>query len=470
MKIGSSTASIPNPTPLLFLITAAAILLWPDAMGTTAIMVTAAILVPLGAYWLAESPSVAIAMLVVASAIPRLYLEVAGLKARPEHIIGGILCVSTLFLWKKRRQPVRWMAPDYWLAAYAGLNIFTSLFTSPAPMQTIKWAVQQVLVIISYFILRVLAEDRARFRKAFKVLLVAGAATVAYGAFCFYSNLFFGSEFGVGLDQYEDMPATYGFQYEPNLLGAYSGALCVLMLVMYLYEGRRRFLVGYAVALVGLGISLSRGALGATLVAFLLVIIFSMRKRLLTKQVCVGLAKATLCALVVALPAVRQHYTERFSTVDIADPTSDPNTLNRVVQATSAVDEVLEHPVFGSGTASFQLTWDWQALGADWGDQGWIANTELRVLHDTGLVGLAVFLGFLVSLVRRSRKVLKYETNPELVALLAAAVVYCISFQATEGTLLAFFWVHLGLIGCVIAVSSASDGARGKGLAQPASG
>jgi O-antigen ligase len=202
----------------------------------------------------------------------------------------------------------------------------------------------------------------------------------------------------------------------------------------------------------------------------LLVIIFSMRKRLLTKQVCVGLAKATLCALVVALPAVRQHYTERFSTVDIADPTSDPNTLNRVVQATSAVDEVLEHPVFGSGTASFQLTWDWQALGADWGDQGWIANTELRVLHDTGLVGLAVFLGFLVSLVRRSRKVLKYETNPELVALLAAAVVYCISFQATEGTLLAFFWVHLGLIGCVIAVSSASDGARGKGLAQPASG
>jgi hypothetical protein len=31
-------------------------------------------------------------------------------------------------------------------------------------------------------------------------------------------------------------------------------------------------------------------------------------------------------------------------------------------------------------------------------------------------------------------------------------VVYAITFQATEGTLLEFFWVHIGLIGCAIAV------------------
>lgn len=470
MKIGSLTASITNPTPFLFLMTAAVIVLWPDAMGTTALAVTAAVLLPLTALLLAESPPVAMAALVIASAVPRLYLEIAGLKARPEHIIGGIVCISVLFLWKIRRMQVRWMAPDYWLAAYAGLNIFSSLFMSVAPMQTVKWAVQQVLVICAYFVLRVLIEDQARFRQAFGLLLLTGAITVGYGVICFYSNLLFGSEFGVTIGQYGEIPATYGLQYEANLLGSYSGALCVVTLVMYLFEGRRRYLIGYAVALAALAISLSRGALGATLVGFFAVFLVGRRKRLLTKKSVGALVIATMCALVVVLPVVFQHYTERFSTVDIADPTADPNTMTRVVQATTAVDEVLKHPVLGGGTSSFQLAWDWQSMGTDWEDQGWIGNTELRVLHDTGLVGLAVFVGFLVSLVRNSWKVLEHETNPYLIALLAAALVYSISFQATEGTLLAFFWVHVGLIGCAIAVSSVSNRTFEKRLAKPASG
>jgi O-antigen ligase len=205
-------------------------------------------------------------------------------------------------------------------------------------------------------------------------------------------------------------------------------------------------------ALAGMAISLSRAAVGATLIAFLLVAVFSWRHGLLTKGAWISLAKATMCALLVVLPVVLPHYTERFSTVDIADPTSDPNTLTRFVQAGSAIDGVLTHPILGGGTSSFQLAFDWQSLGADWEDQGWIGNTELRVLYDTGLVGLAVFVGFLVSLVRRSWRALKYESNPELVALLASGVVYCISFQATEGTLLAFPWVHLGLIAAGLSV------------------
>ena len=140
------------------------------------------------------------------------------------------------------------------------------------------------------------------------------------------------------------------------------------------------------------------------------------------------------------------------------------------MQVTSAFDEVLKHPLLGGGTSSFQLTFDWQSLGEEWEDQGWIGNTEMRVLHDTGIVGLVVFGAFLVSLYRRSRKVLKLESNPELVALLASALVYCVSFQATEGTLLAFSWVHLGLIGCAISIFFASKDEYGKEARQSASG
>ena len=140
MKIGSSTASIPNPTPLLFLIAATAILLWPDASGVTAFLVGAAVAVPIAVFWVSYSAVGAIVALIIGSAVPRLYVEIAGLKARPEHVICGILCISILFLRKKRSQPIQWIWPDYLLMAYAALNLFSSLFMSIEPRQTIKWA------------------------------------------------------------------------------------------------------------------------------------------------------------------------------------------------------------------------------------------------------------------------------------------------------------------------------------------
>jgi hypothetical protein len=470
MKIGSSTASLPNPTPLLFLITATALLVWPDASGITALLVAAAVAVPIAAFWLSYSAVGAIVALIIASSTPRLFVEIGGLKARPEHFVCGILCISILFLWKKRSRPVQWIWPDYLLMAYGAMNIFSSLLMSIEPRQTIKWALQQVLIILSYFFLRVLVEDRQGLRKAVMAMLAVGSVAVMYGIICFYSNLIFGTEFGMTIGQYGDTPAPYGLQYEANLLGATSGALSVMMLVMYLYEQRRRFLAGFALAFAGMAISLSRGALGATLIALAMTLFVALRKGFLTRKSAMGLAQATLCALLVVLPAVVPQYAERFNTMDIGEPAVDPNTLTRIVQVSSAFDEVLKHPFLGGGTSSFQLAFDWQALGEEWEDQGWIGNTEMRVLHDTGIVGLVVFVAFLVSLYRRSRKVLKLESNPELVALLASALVYCISFQATEGTLLAFPWVHLGLIGCAISIFLASKKAYGKETRQAASG
>src|ERR1041385_7639887 len=456
MKIGSSTASIPNPTPLLFLITATVVLLWPDVSGVTALVAVAAIAVPITAFWLSYSAAGAIIALIIASSAPRLFVEIGGLKARPEHFVCGILCISILFLWKKRSQPVRWIWPDYLLIAYAVMNIFSSLFASIEPRQTIKWALQQVLIILTYFLLRVLIQDRKDLRKAFMAMLVVGAVAVTYGIICFYSNLLFHTEFGMTIAQYGDLSAPYGVQYEANLLGSTSGALSVMMLVIYLYDHRRRFVVGFGVALAGMAISLSRGALGATLIGLGVVAIFSLRKKLLNRLILANVAKATVCASIVVLPAVVPQYAERFNTMNIGEPAVDPNSLSRIVQVSSAFEEVLKHPMLGGGTSSFQLAFDWQALGEEWEDQGWIGNTEMRVLHDTGIVGLVIFVAFLVSLYRRSKKVLKLEPNPMLIALLASALVYCISFQATEGTLLAFPWVHLGLIGCAISVFLAS--------------
>jgi len=463
MKTGSSVASLPNPTPFLFLVTAIALLVWPDAVGVTAVAVLAAIAVPVALVSLARSPQMAIVALIAASAVPRIFVEIAGLKARPEHIISGMLICAIPFLWARRSQPVEWILPDYLLLAYVAFIFLSSFFMSSAPSQTGKWAVQQVLAILPYFLLRVLIKDRESFRWAFRTLLVVGAVTCIYAIISFYSYIFLGTKFGVEVEQYGmeggNIAATYGLQFEANILGAYGAALFTMMLVMYLQERRRGYLIGgIFCGMITMAVSLSRAALGGAVIGSLLVGVIAWKRKQLNRKVIYQVTAATLGAILLVGPFVITHYTERFSSVDVSDPTADPNTLTRAVQTLSALDDVAQHPIFGGGVASFQLAFNWQEFGTEWQDQGWIGNTELRVLHDTGAVGLLVFLAFLFLLMRQSLKLLKREFSPELLALLCSCVVYSITFQATEGTLLAFPWVQLGLISCAVSLMRKQHG------------
>src|SRR3977135_3395713 len=106
MKSISSHASIPNPTPLLFLMagTGAWWLLCLVCLadpGASWLMLVwslgAFILVPAGVSVLVSRPSFAVIVLMVAVAMPRLFVQVSGLKARPEHVACGILLLALPF-------------------------------------------------------------------------------------------------------------------------------------------------------------------------------------------------------------------------------------------------------------------------------------------------------------------------------------------------------------------------------------
>src|SRR5262249_35003532 len=159
--------------------------------------------------------------------------------------------------------------------------------------------------------------------------------------------------------------ATYGLQYEANLLGAYGAALFTMMLVMYLHVRRRAYLIGgIFCGMLTTAVSLSRAAVAAAFLTLIVTGLIAWRRRLLNTRVVFNVVAAGLVALLMVGPFVYSHYTERFSTVDIADPTADPNTLTRAVQTLSAWDEVTKHPIFGGGTSSFQLAFNWESFGA----------------------------------------------------------------------------------------------------------
>jgi hypothetical protein len=451
--------SVPNPTLALFLLAlATAFLLVSDGLSWAGFLLLGLVLIPAGVYLFSRNLTFSLAALIIASAIPRFFVEIGAMKARPEHLVAALLCLAAVFIYKRAEEAPKWIFADALLLAYIALNLFSSAFRSVEPAQTLKWCVQQILVIAFYFLVRLLAGNVERFHLAVNIMLLAGMIEGLYAAVCFYSNLLFKTEFGLDPGQYEHVPGVYGTQFEANLLGSYCAACLVLMIVMYFRKNEGRYLWGIALTYLGMLFSFSRAAMLAAGVALVTLAVYAKASRAAKRGTVLKIGAVLLLVSVLVGASLAPLYAERFSTLDTSDPYADENTKVRLLVLGVAVEHIIENPVFGSGTSSFQLMFDYKEIGYfEAQDSGWIGNTEMRILHDTGLLGLATFTWFVLHLIVRGVKVARRSGSPELIGLLLSSVVYLLAFQATEGTLLAFSWVQLGMIAAAIAVYTKAD-------------
>ena len=415
-------------------------------------------------------PFGALLLLTASSAMPRVAMVVMGLHLRPEHLSIAIVALVVAGQALKERRAPRFdlRTFDFFLLAYVGMNFLTSALTSPEPQLTLRWAALNAIVISPYFLLRLLVTDERKLQRAFDILLWIGAAESAYGILCFLSNHFLQTSFGVDADQYGAIPGVYGTQYEANLFGSYTACCAIMFLACFMLSGiksrRALYGFGFAVTMLGTIISLARSVLLAFPVAAFFVIWIALRKGQLQLRKLLPMALGLVLVLLAISPFILGLVRERFSTIDPSELASDNTTLTRIVQIAVAVQDVQAHPILGTGTASFQLFFDWNnyipGMRAENDDPGgWVSNTPVRILHDTGFVGLLIFGGFLGTLaaaVYKARLVAGPQTRVVLVALSAGLVLYAITFQATEATILAFTWVHLGLLATAVALIQSS--------------
>jgi O-antigen ligase len=396
-------------------------------------------------------PYGALVVLVGASAMPVFYLELFGLKARPEHLVAGLIAIEIAVWVAKARPKLQLNILDYWILAYVVVNYVSSAFGSTEPGGTLRWALQNNLAVLPYFLIRILVRDWMTLAKVFRILLGVAIAESVYGILCYLSNHLFGTATGMVVGDYlVNVSAPYGTMYEPNLFGAYTAACAVIFLSLYLGAEHARIgnLIGFVIASVATVLSFSRAALFALVVVICFVLwkAPSSRSTYRAKIVIVGLICAL--ALMVAVTAVGGVLQERVADL-FAQGLTEETTISRVLVTQQALQEIPNHPWIGSGTASFNLSFDWTEYIPEWAsDKTWIGNAPLRILHDTGIVGFTTVAGFLVSIWMLLRKQLRKANGrlPLLLGLTAGALLYGISFQSTDGTILAFTWVHLGLL------------------------
>jgi hypothetical protein len=430
-------------------------LLLLGVIGGLGVLALATSKFPTGALWL----------LVTSSAMPRFAGTVLGLHVRAEHVaIGLVVLMVAVEVGRKKLNPSFDLKTfDYFLVAYVALNFVTSAVTSPEPHMTIRWAALNAIAVSPYFLVRILVTTENALYKTFLILLGVGAAESAYGIIVFFAHQTFGTTLGIEVGQYGFSSAAYGTQYEANLFGSYAACSAIMFLALFVMTPRSQrqwwYAGGLAITTMGAIISLARSVLLALPIAAILVLRIAWNKGQFRLKGIVPLMAGAGVLLLTVSPLVVNVVRERFSTIELSDISSDDTTWERLVQMGIALEDVQAHPILGTGTASFHLFFDPndypEGFAGDVDEAGWISNTPLRILHDTGVVGLItflVFVGYLLVAVRAAAKRATGKTLTAMTALFGGGALYAITFQATEATMLAFTWIHIGLLAAAVAI------------------
>jgi hypothetical protein len=400
-------------------------------------------------------PYGALLVVIGMSAMPYYFVELFGWKARPEHfaavIVFAAVCIWLLF----SKQRLRLHKLDYWILSFIAINFISSGFGSSAPSLTLRWALQNSLAVLAYFLIRVLIRDRETLRKAFVILLAVGIVESIYGMICYASRYLFGTTFGMSVGQYlVDVSAPYASMYEPNLFGSYVGCCAVMCLAAYLLgHSRITSAIGFLIAALGTVLSYSRGALAGLILAALWVFWKTRHSRNAGSRVkLVTPLLAFFFIFVIAIYAAGGVFQKRFENLYYQGLTEE-TALVRFLVIQEALMDIPGHFLIGNGTASFNLSFDWNRYIPEWAsDKTWIGNTPIRVMHDTGFIGLCVFFGFFVTVWWKLRRAWKKEGvwDGTTLGLVAGLLLYGVSFEFTDGSILAFFWVHLGFLASAV--------------------
>jgi O-antigen ligase len=339
---------------------------------------------------------------------------------------------------------------DYWVAAYVAWNYVSSALMSPDPKLTLRWALLTNFVVLTYFLIRFLITDQRVLRWVFNAFLALGVVECAYAVICYGSRHLLGTSFGVELGQYAaGFEGVYGTQYEPNILGSYSACLAIMLLVLHFLTDRKaNWIVGSAIlAIVSLLVSLSRAAFLSLVFASAVMLLFGLRRGSVSfrKLLPLGLLLALFVAPIAATGG--KNLVARFANLSEDQVQNDVETMGRLISMTVALQDIWRHPVVGNGTASFQLLADAREAPI-LGDQPWISNSVVRIVHDTGLIGLLLFGAIVISMGRKVKSIIAGQAQGRdmAIALAAGCLVYAVAFMSAEGTMLSFFWVHMGLL------------------------
>ncbi len=415
-------------------------------------------------------------LLIVTCLIDRHTFPLSRVSLRPEQI-AALIALAVFAV--ERVRSGRALALELNLAeialgAWFLVGFVSSVLLAPSRSQSIKILALLVVSSLALALPRRLSDENpAEIQEAVRWLLLALATESAYTLFTYFLRVF-GPIISLSINPAGGHLNAYGTLWEPNVLGAVCGAGAVA----WTYLGPRHFeraWIGIALCLGATVVSFTRFAWIA--VAFVLVISLAppLRRLIDLRTLRLGIAVALVMGLgVLAADRIGNYYPPAPAPTGAAvapAPSSSRifgvlgnsvDVLGRLYQFEAVFADLRGRPLqilLGGGVDSFG------ERHTNSGVPQHLANLELTVFNDTGIVGLLVFGVFAFAI---ARAVWPRRTDPTVAGLGAMVLVIAITNQSTETLELMITWLLIGLLlaaGHAAGVSSSTSARRGPGIA-----
>ena len=390
-----------------------------------------------------------VTILIVTSVTDHFTFSIGPLALRAEQV-GALIALTVLAAVKLRERDFSWLKPNLsegLLLAWLGIGIVGSLLASPDKRLSFKIVFLIAICSLGFLLPRRLLAGRRLAEHLDLVvfwLLVIFATESAYGVFAYMLHVF-GPTIGLTPNPASGHLSAYGTLWEQNVFGAFAAAGGVAW--VYLKPGRFNWAaIGLAACVGGLVDSLTRAAwLAAALVGAWGVALSSLRRRIDFRQVVFG-ALGGVVVLVATLVVDRVGNYNVLIPRAVGGPDKGGflaailnlvDLVGRANQTGPVWGDVSGHLLLGTGIASYQ------ALHVVHGVPQHLASLPLLVFHDTGVVGLLVFTGFVAAVIVRSWA---RRDDPIVVGLGQTAIVIGLANLATETTELMIGWLLIGIL------------------------
>ena len=406
-------------------------------------------------------PYGAVLELLIAGSVPRWIIPIGSWNAKPEHFVAAA-CGLTLLV-RTFTQKHEWKAfgrVEWLLLAFLAMNFFSSAVASPEPSSTLRWALLLTLAVSPLFLICQVVGTPEQLDKAVLLWLWVGALAALFGILCFISHLLFRTSFGVTFFGYLDfIPGVHGSLWEPNIFGSYCSCFAVMFL-FYFLDGVQKngwYLAGFLLTTVGGMLSLARQGWICLISVGSLVLLLHLRRSKIRLKHLVPIVGSVLLAFVVGV-TVMVDLSERMASLTVETAEEDPTVLRRLGLVGLAMDDIQEHPLIGLGTSSFQLMYVAETDASYTGvDKAWLGSLFFEEMHDTGLIGMILFLWVIVDLGRRAWRVLatpgRSSGRTAVGALSAGVLVMLIAYQITDASTLALTWIQFGLMAAALRIA-----------------
>ena len=462
-----------------------------------------------------------LAVVTIAALLNAFHIPVAGRRMRPEHLIAPLAFVALAIALVTSRKPlVRIDAFSLLAVAWAAINLLSSWLFAPQWTESQVHVVRMSLLVLIFLTVANLPSVPSLWAGRVRLWLALALCAVSYGILAWLVVRLTGTWLpGVAIERGFTGISVHGTQMERNLFGILAATLFAVF--SYVLMARRSqdvrgasplgvLVAACGVAGLAVAVSLTRSAWLAIIVVGPLSYLFFDRRSLSRADRPLLLTTVTMPVLLVAFigalmiipsgdsaaaapptaprppssalrslpgspapvlsPVVRRPQSgsleaesgavagvsQRLQTLGQLE--NDFTLSTRLEDARWAFDDWRESPIIGRGTGAFV-----QIHGIREGTPAWVSNQVLHTMVDTGLVGLAIQMSLFMLVAYRawnaSRQSAEAALSFGLRAMTLGFLVMMVAYQFTDGTWLAVFWVHLGLmvngIYCVRAEASA---------------